>query len=128
VFIRLVLKKHSKTLASRPMAGNTKKKVGTKPQRDSGEMVGNRQTDSRYCSFLPCDGVVGGHHTGPRAGQKTVRGRWVGLDRSSRSETTEDGPRRWERQEEDVPRSTATLTTVVICTPETSIPTYQNTM
>jgi hypothetical protein len=50
-------------------------------------MVGKRQTDSRYCSFLPYDGVVGGHHTGPRAGQKTVRGRWGGLDRSSRSET-----------------------------------------
>jgi hypothetical protein len=28
----------------------------------------SRQTDIRYCSLLPYDGVGGGHHTGPRAG------------------------------------------------------------
>jgi hypothetical protein len=56
---------------------NSKKKKLEPNHRDSGELVGNRQADSRYCSLLPYDGAVGGHLTGPRAGQKTVRGwRW----------------------------------------------------
>ena len=41
-----------------------------------------RQMDKRYCSLLPYDDVVqvGGHHTGPRGGHKSVRG-W-GWDRT----------------------------------------------